>query len=109
MAMTAAGRRNRRIVIQRATKTSDDHGEDVPSWATWCSPFANVRFGTSAERRSAASEQGSQAATFRVLATAKTRDVTVQDRITFDGGVWDIEGIAPIDRTEVEFTAVRQI
>lgn len=107
MGMTAAGRRDRRIVFERATTTQDDSGEQAPAWTNWCSPFAQVRFGTSAERRQAAAEQGSQAATFRVLATSKTRAVTKLDRISFEGSPWDIEGIVPIDRTEIEFTAVR--
>lgn len=103
----SAGKRDRRIVIERATSTQDDYGEEGPTWTAWCSPFANVRFGTSAERRQAAAEQGSQAATFRVLATEKTRAVTKLDRIGFEGSPWDIEGIVPIGRTEIEFTATR--
>lgn len=102
-----AGKRDRKIAIERASVTTDDYGTEVSTWSAWCSPFAAVRYGTSAERREAAVEVGSQAATFRVLATTKTKAVTKGDRISFDGSAWDIEGIAPIGRTEIEFTAVR--
>ena len=102
-----AGKRDRKIVFERATTAQDDYGEEVSIWAKWCGAFAVVRFGNSAERRQAAAEQASQAATFRVLATAKTRAVTPLYRIQFDGAAWDIEGIAPIGREEIEFTAVR--
>lgn len=107
--MSPAGKRDTKIVYERATVSQDGYGEEVSIWSAWCSPFASVRFGTSAERRQSASEAGSQAATFRVLASAKTRDVTVRDRISFAGSAWDIEGIAPIGRTEIEFTAVRAV
>ena len=102
-----AGKRDRKIVFERATVTQDDYGEEIATWASWSGAWASVRYGTSAERREAAAEQGSQAATFRVLATAKTRAVTITDRIAFEDAAWDIEGIAPIGREEIEFTAVR--
>ncbi len=53
-------------------------------------------------------EQGSQAATFQMLANALTRTVRVTDRIVFQGN-WDITGIAPDTpaRGHIEFTAVR--
>lgn len=105
--MLGAGSRTEKIVFERATSATDDYGTEVPSWATWSSSFASVRYGTSAERRTAAAERASQAATFRVLATAKTKAVGVKDRIQFDGAAWDIEGVAPIGRSEIEFTAVR--
>ena len=107
MTLARAGDRTSRIVFERATTVDDDYGQKTPTWATWAAAYASLRWGTSAERRQAASEQGSQAATFRVLATAKTKAVTVRDRIVFDGTNWDIEGIAPIGRTEIEFTATR--
>ena len=94
-------------MFERSAATQDAYGEDQLGWSTWAAAMASVRFGSSAERREAAAEQGSQAATFRVLATAKTRAVTVRDRISFSGAAWDIEGIAPIGRSEIEFTAVR--
>lgn len=105
--MTPAGRRDRTIVFERATNVADDHGGEVPTWAPLVSAAAAVRHGTSAERRDAAAERGSQAATFRVLSTAATRGVLVTDRIAFDGSAWDIEGIAQVTRAEIEFSGVR--
>lgn len=105
--MSRAGFRTDRIVFERATLTTDDYGTEIPSWASWAPALASVRYGTGSERRQAAVERGGQAATFRVLATAKTRAVGIADRIVFGGYAWDIEGIAPIGRSEIELTALR--
>lgn len=90
-----AGGRNRKIVIERATAVDGDFGEPVQTWATYTSPFAEVVFGSGAERRDAAQESASAPATFRVLSTALTDAVTVKDRIVFDGSNWDILGNVP--------------
>ncbi|MGX7896890.1 phage head completion protein [Tsuneonella sp. HG222] len=106
--MLGAGKRDRKIAFERASVTKDSHNEEVSTWSVWCAAWAAVRFGSSAERRQSAAEQASQAATFRVLTTAKTRAVTERDRIVMAGAAWDIEGPpALIGRTELEFTATR--
>lgn len=84
-------------------------GAAAESWATLFACFAGVRWGTSAERRTAAGEQAVQTATFRVLASMDARSVRVTDRIVHDGLNWDVTGIAPIGGpapSEIEFTAV---
>jgi hypothetical protein len=68
-----------------------------------------VFYGRGDERRQAAMEQGSQAATFQVLDNSVTRAMTVSDRIVHGGANWDIVGIAADTpkRGMREFTAVR--
>jgi hypothetical protein len=67
-------------------------------------------FGTGQERREAAQESASAAATFRVLGNAVTEGVTVKDRIQFDGSAWDIISNVPIGRPGEgrEITAMRK-
>lgn len=108
--MTPAGERNKRITFERATSTRGGLGQ--PGARTWASigaaRWAKVLYGTGAERRAASVEGAVQSATFRVLADSLTRGVLVTDRISFDGLVWDIGGIAPIGGPvayEIEFTA----
>lgn len=106
--MTQAGRRIRRITIERAAITTNDYNEEIPTWASHCEAFADVLFGSGQERREAAQERGSQSATFIVPWTPTLATVTIKDRISFDGAAWDIQGVAPIGLSrEIHFTAVR--
>lgn|GEM_PF-3013550 len=105
-----AGNRDKRIVFERFTFTQNEYGEEVESetpitFKRW----AQVWMGKGSERREAAMEQGSQAATFGLLMDSDTRAVTLKDRIVYAGSVWDIEGIAPDtpERGYLEITAVR--
>lgn len=101
--------RDRKVTIQRATVTEDDHGGEVMAWADLESGFAKVRFGTAQEKREAAQEGGVQSATFEMLPTAALRGVTLKDRIAFDGSFWDITEAARLDASTIRFTAARNI
>lgn len=102
-----AGKRDTRIVFERGTVVTDDHGEDVSTWNALATRWAAVLWGRGDERREAAREGGSQPATFVTLADEITRTVVLTDRIVGAGGTWDIKGIAPRARAEIEFSAVR--
>lgn len=103
-----AGQRNRRITIERATFTRNALNEKVETWISYADAFAEVIFGTGQERREAAQESATAAATFRVLDTQLTRVVTTRDRISFDGTYWDITSVVPLGFNEGrEITAVR--
>lgn len=107
--MMNAAKRDRRIEFQRGSTTRNSLGGiEARSWFALGSRWASARFGASAERRAAAVEQAVQAATFRTLADALTRTVTVDDRIAYGGLVFDIVGIVPVGRgpEELEFTAM---
>lgn len=111
MAMTPAGERDQRIRFERATVTRSALGGKAAGSADWAalgSRWAKLRWGSGAERRAAAVEQATQAATFRVLADSLTRTVTEQDRIVHpqSGLTFDITGLAWIGRSEIEFTGV---
>lgn len=106
-----AGGRHHKIAIERRSVVTDPYGGETETWAALVDEWADVRFGSGQERRTAAQEAGSQAATFVVLDNAKTRSVGLQDRISWDGAVWDIISIAPSSKlnTEREITAVRAV
>jgi len=103
-----AGNRDKRITFQRATTSQDDYGEEVSTWGTLGQQWAAVFWGRGSERRQAAMEQGSQAATFQVIANVKTRALTIEDRIIAENRVWDIQGIAPDmpKRGTIEISAI---
>jgi head-tail adaptor len=108
--MTPAGQRNQRVTFQRNAGAEDELGGEGPeAWTDLFSAFAQVRFGTSAERRAAAGEQAVQSATVRVLANPAALGVTVQDRVQARGLTWDITGIALVGgpaAKEIEFTVM---
>lgn len=101
--------RPHKIEIQRAGPPVDDGYTTTPGdWALWCQEYAAVYFGTGTEQRQAAQEQAAQAASFEVLSNAKTRAVSVGDRVVFDGGTWDITAHNDLGLNEgVRITAVR--
>lgn len=105
-----AGRRNKRIVIQRETEIGRDAlNNPVRDWTQLANPWADVIFGSGTERRSAAQTGGTQAATFEVLKDSRTATLLMTDRILFMGAPWDIRGIAPIGNEGVRIDAVRQV
>ena len=108
--MTPAGKRDRSVIFQRYTATQDEYGEEVQTWAQQGKPQkAKVYYGTGTERREAAREEGSQTANFNCHATETTRAIIIRDRIVMDGESWDVLGISPIGRREIEFTAQRSL
>ena len=105
--MIPAGQRDRLIVFERGSATGDAYGGETPAWAELARAYARVRYGTGQERREAAQEAATQAATFECNWTAALAGVRVSDRVQFDGP-WDITSVAPIRlNDEIHFTAVR--
>lgn len=105
-----AGKRREAIAFLRGIESRSSLGvvrEGMP--AVVGTRFANVRFGSSAERREAAADSAVQAATFRTLRDALTATITAEHKIRWDGLDWDITGIAlvrpAVGAAELEFTA----
>jgi len=104
-----ASDRTELIVIQRATTTENEYGEQVPSWATYATRRARVRFGTAQERREAAQEGGLQSATFECERSSTLDAVTLKDRISYLSSFWDLSEVAPLDRKTIRFTGARKL
>lgn len=105
----SASNRTEMVVIERATVTENDHGDEVEAWTTYATRRARVRFGTAQERRQAAQEGGTQSATFECVNSATLRAVTLKDRISYLGSYWDITERAPLDAKTIRFTATRTL
>ncbi len=103
--MVNSGQRDRFIQVERKISTSDGYGDEIDTWSSYCSEWAAVRFSAGNERRAAAQEAASAAATFIVLSNSLTRQISVADRIQFDGGIWDITSNIP----SRQFNAEREI
>jgi head-tail adaptor len=106
-----AGQRDRLISFEAAgTSTTNDYGEVIESTsAVLATAWARVRFGTGQERREAAQEAASIAATFECLWSPTLATVPTTARIVFDGANWDIVSKALVGlNKELHFTAVRK-
>jgi len=95
-----AGDLDRSIVIQSKTVTQDAFGQDVETWTkihtatTLAAGVLPVRGG---ERFTAQQTIGKGMVTFRVR---WRDDVTVLNRIVYDGRNWDIHDVRPLGRRE---------
>ena len=107
--MIDAGDRDRLITIEREIKKDVNAvNEAVTAWDPLCKAWAKVFWGKGSERREAAQKTGKISATFNILSSTESRSVTPRDRIRFEDAVWDITGVSPVERTEIEITAVRR-
>lgn len=104
-----AGRRNKRIMIEARTVAEDGYGGEAETWTAYARPWVSVYYGSGAEQRDAAQQGGSQAASFEMLSNSKTRAIsTVDHRIQFDGGIWNITAKQELGANEgVRITAIR--
>lgn len=102
-----AGKRDRRITIQRATITQDPgSGENVETWATLATVWAEVVQVSDGERVRAAEVAASITTRFRILYSATVADVNPKDRISYGGRTFDVWGVKEIGfREGMEITA----
>lgn len=101
--------RDRLIIFQTVNEIEDEFGQPVlDDFSDFAKSFAEVIYGKGSERREAGIEGNDLPATFGVLQSPTTRAVTTKHVISFDGAIWDIQGIAPWKRQTIEFTAIRR-
>jgi head-tail adaptor len=109
--MPSASERTELIVFQRGTASTDEYNNEVLTWpgTDLATRRARVRFGTAQEKREAAKEGGSQAATFECERSTTLDGVTLKDRISYLGSFWDLTEKAPLDRKTIRFTGTRSL
>lgn len=115
--MRRQSRRRHKIVIQRAGAPVDDGmTTQLGPYATWATEFAAIFYGSGREQREAAQESAGQSASFEVLSNAKTRAISVTDRLCYpvtdpnpdNWPVWDIQAANDLGLNEgVRITATR--
>lgn len=107
---TPRARRFNKVEFRRLTAAEDAFGAPAANGSSLiCNAWAAILYGRGAERREAAIEGADQSATFNVATNAALRSVRVTDVIQFGDDSWDITGIAPMNRSEIDFTAVRRM
>lgn len=81
-----AGRRSKKVIIQRSTPTRGSYGEEVESWATLSEPWVNIKTIAGTE-----TIQGGQIdAKSTHLISLRDTDVTPNDRILHGSRVFNI-------------------
>lgn len=95
-----AGRRDRRITIQRKVISHDDYGAEVVTWSAVATVWAEKIEARGQERFNAQQFVGKSAKSFRFLWSAAVAVVTTEHRILFDDREHDIHDVREIGRRE---------
>jgi SPP1 family predicted phage head-tail adaptor len=100
-----AGKLDRRITIQRATKAPNGFNEPVETWGDLATIWAQQRPNRGAERSSAQEINGQAVMTFHIRHRA---DLRVTDRVVYEGRIWNVLDVREVGRrvvTEIDVVA----
>lgn len=108
--MTDPGQRPHLVRIQRSVTATDDYGGETKTWHDLATAWARVRYGTGQERREAAQERATQAATFEFDWNPETSAIRPTDRLYCFDAVWDVASAVTIGaNAEVHVTAIANL
>lgn len=108
--MSQPGQRPHLVEIQQAVTVTDDYGGESQTWHTSATAWAEVRYGTGQERREAAQENASQAATFVFDWGPETAAIRPTWRLYCFDTVWDVASAVVVGANrEVHATAVANL
>lgn len=109
--MTDPGQRPHLVLVQRRGAEVDDGYTKQPGgWDPYTRGYARIRYGTAAERREAAQDAATQAATFEFDWSPKLAAVLPSDRLVVFGTAWDITSAVVIGmQEEVHITAIADL
>lgn len=93
--MIAPSKLDRRISIERETKTVDDYGRETSAWTIVASRRAELVTASLDELLKPFGEEETRAIVFRLRFVA---DVTTADRITYAGRAYNIRDVQEIGR-----------
>ncbi len=91
---------DRRIVLQRKTITRGEANSPSESWTILATVWASKRDASDIERLRAAEVGGTLTTRFEIRWSTEVADLGVDDRLTFDGRTYNIEGVREIGRHE---------
>lgn len=89
----AAGKLDRRIVFERATKVANALNEPVETWATYATVWASRKDISDGEKLAGGQVGASLSSRFVIRSNATTKAITPSDRVSYDGATWSIFGI----------------
>lgn len=101
--MVDAGTLDRKIIIEYATITQDEFGQEVETWSERVSCWAAVVEVSSIERFKSSHDLSTRTAKFYIRHYSA---LDIEDRIDYDSKYWNITGIAAMQKhTMLEITA----
>jgi SPP1 family predicted phage head-tail adaptor len=95
-----AGDLDRRIQIQEQAVTQNATGEEVLSWITVATVWAQKIENFGQERFQSSQFIGKSACSFKFRWSNLTKSVTTKHRIVFDGNIYDIQDRRELGRRE---------
>jgi SPP1 family predicted phage head-tail adaptor len=93
--MSSSGQKQKRVTIQQATRSVDSQGGSAVTWSTRCVVWAHER---ALNGREALAAQQVTAVLSSVWEVHYRTDISVKDRIVFEGRTLQIEAV--IDPTD---------
>jgi head-tail adaptor len=94
--MTQIGRRDARIIIQRATELVDSQGSVYQSWSTLATVWAFVQTLNSKEITNGAARMGSTETLFSIRYQSALATLNPVDRIVWGTAVYDVASAIPL-------------
>lgn len=99
--MQSAGKRDRRIRIERATTIQDaGSGQEVPSWGLLAERWASWRRASARETLASAEMSAAVSDVFEILWSQQVADLSPKDRVIYDGRTYEIVEATEIGRRE---------
>lgn len=100
------GKLDRRIVLQRATKSKDSFGQPIETFADWQTVWAAYMPVSDGEKLRANETYSNLTARFKIRWSSAVSTLNTKDRVTFDGRTFDIIGVKELGRRDgLEITA----
>ncbi|NOV15879.1 head-tail adaptor protein [Ensifer adhaerens] len=112
--MPGAGELDRRITIERLTKTVDEFNSPVEVWSAFITVWARRKDGSDLVKTEVlgAEQVGSFLLShFVIRSSSAAKTVTPTDRINYDGHIWNIKGTKETSEGRnrfIEISAVRE-
>lgn len=98
--------------MQRATSAPNAFNEEIQTWADFITVWAARRDASDRERFAAGQLGAGLVSRFIIRSSTQARTISPQDRIFYEGAIWNITGVkeTPDGRLRfLEITAVRDI
>ena len=101
-----AGKRDRKVKLERWGITRDEWNNPVEGWTTISEPWASKYDVSDTERLRAAEVGSTLTARFVIRWSKKVVDLNTKDRLTCEGLTYDVVGVKELGRREyIEITA----
>jgi SPP1 family predicted phage head-tail adaptor len=104
-----AGALDRRITLRHATVTTNDYGEEVPTWIDLATVWASKQDVSDAERVRAQQTGASITTRFQVRYSVLLAELTTRDQLLCEGRLYNVSAIKELGRRHgLEITATAQ-